>query len=184
MGGCCAKGSLLKSTSPSSPSEGTHSDDRNGKAPAPHAPVPALEDSEALVRPGMAVGKAVVRAAGSEPAKTRPKRGYSIKSEEALDQLDKTNSTLSQIEQRLADIDDRVRSGRCEPAGLGGLKTELAQLEAAAHKLESNGVDNIYTSELTSGRLPAKDTKHEQLRRLEALFSRIDDLFGYIKQNT
>lgn len=63
---------------------------------------------------------------------------------------------------------------------VGKMKTELAFLESEANRLESAGVDNVYTSELNSGKVSAKEAKKEQLARLETLFAQIDDLFKVI----
>jgi chromosome segregation ATPase len=107
-------------------------------------------------------------------------RSFSIRSEEALNALLGIEVRLKQIEDRVAELDMFVRRLGPHSSGLSKAKTELAQLEADAHKLESTGVDNIYTSELESGKASAKETKKDQLRRLEALFNRIDDIFHTI----
>jgi len=111
-------------------------------------------------------------------------RAYSVRSEEALNALLLTDNRLKTIEDRVAILEVNVKSPGSQPNGFSKAKIELAQLEADAHKLESAGVDNIYTSELTSGKGPAKESKKEQLQRLEALFSRIDGIFRTISQNS
>lgn len=113
-------------------------------------------------------------------APLRGKRCFSVKSENALTALNVIEVRLKQIEDRVAELDTFVRElGAHAPSGsFLKPKSELAQLEADAHKLESTGVDNIYTSELESGKASAKETKKEQLRRLEVLFDRIDKVFG------
>lgn len=121
----------------------------------------------------------VVRA-GVRPAS----RTYSIRSEEALSALNAIEIRLKQIEDRVADLDAFVRGPGPHTSGFGKAKTELASLEADAHKLESTGVDSIYTGELDSGRASAKEKKKEELRRLEALFNRIDDIFRVISTNS
>jgi len=108
---------------------------------------------------------------------------YSIKSEEALSQLFEIDHRLSHIERRVATLDRLVRGGVAPAEGLGKLKTELALLEAEAHKLESNGVDNVYTGELVSGKMPAKETKKDQLQRLESLFAQIDEVFASLPKS-
>lgn len=91
---------------------------------------------------------------------------------------------LKQIENRVAELDKLVRGPSLPVHALAKAKTELALLEADAHKLESTGVDNIYTGELESGKASAKETKKEQLRRLEVLFSFIDEVFSHIQSST
>jgi len=113
-------------------------------------------------------------------AGVRTNRCFSHRSEEALSALLLSETRLAHIEDRVAEIDTFVRGLGPQPVGLSKAKSDLAQLEADANKLESTGVDNIYTSELQSGQASAKENKKEQLRRLEALFSRIDGVFGVI----
>lgn len=91
---------------------------------------------------------------------------------------------LKRIENRVAELDKLVRGPNLPVNVLAKAKTELALIEADAHKLESSGVDNIYTGELESGKASAKETKKEQLRRLEALFSFIDEVFSYVNSST
>jgi len=132
----------------------------------------------AEVRRPEAVDKpdAVVVRAGVRPTS----RSYSLKSEEALSALSHIAHRLKQIEDRVAELDESVRKPGCV---LTKAKTELAALEAEAGKLESCGVDSVYTGELLSGKDSAKETKKEQLRRLEALFKRIDEVFSAISQH-
>jgi len=110
-------------------------------------------------------------------------RLYSVRSEEALHQLGEIEGRLVFIENRVLEIAALVRNG-IDASSLTKVKTELAFLEAEANKLESKGVDNVYTSELNSGKIPAKETKKEQLRRLEALFVQIEDVFQRISSET
>lgn len=109
-------------------------------------------------------------------------RAYSVRSEEALNALLHTDCRLKTIEDRVAILEVNIKTAGSHPNGVSKAKIELAQLEADAHKLESAGVDNIYTGELESGKAPAKESKKEQLRRLEALFNRIDDIFRAISR--
>eukprot|EP00929_Paragymnodinium_shiwhaense_P113645 TRINITY_DN81934_c0_g1_i1.p1 TRINITY_DN81934_c0_g1~~TRINITY_DN81934_c0_g1_i1.p1 ORF type:complete len:393 (+),score=93.01 TRINITY_DN81934_c0_g1_i1:60-1238(+) len=105
-------------------------------------------------------------------------RKYSLKSEKALDQLESTDSRLRGVEEKVRKIAHTVSTSPTLDRKMHGhMKTDLALLEAEAHKLESQGVDNIYTSELQSGKTAAKELKREQLRRLEGLFVEIDDVF-------
>lgn len=62
----------------------------------------------------------------------------------------------------------------------GQARTSLANVEARAHRLEADGVDGIYTSDLGSGKAQAKSEKKELLARLERLFSRLEASFQLI----
>lgn len=108
-------------------------------------------------------------------------RCLSVRSQEAMSTLGQLQERLKKIEDRVAELDAIVRSPEA-PSSIGKVKTELAMLEADAHKLESSGVDNVYTGELESGKDSAKEAKRDQLRRLEALFTRIDEVFQFITQ--
>mmetsp|Transcript_2215 Transcript_2215/g.4351 ORF Transcript_2215/g.4351 Transcript_2215/m.4351 type:complete len:230 (+) Transcript_2215:107-796(+) len=117
-------------------------------------------------------------------------RLYSIRSEQALRQLGELEDRLTTIEKRVAELGRSARSlleatgaGGRPPEAVGKIKTELALLEAEAHKLESSGVDNVYTGELESGKDTAKETKKGQLGRLEALFGQIDEVFKLIQNS-
>jgi len=129
--------------------------------------------------------RAVPRRGGAEGS---PQRMYSFRSEAALGQLSQLGERLASLEVRVDELGNMVTSvreggGAQQAAELGQIKTELAQLEAEAHKLESNGVDNVYTGELNSGKVPAKDTKKFYLQRLEALFNKIEQTFKVISED-
>lgn len=117
---------------------------------------------------------------------SRGGRMLSVRSEAALKTLGDLDSRLAQIENRVAEMDALVRGARESELDaaefLGQLKTELALLEAEANKLETCGVDSVYTCELESGKADAKAVKKVQLQRLEALFTKIEDVFAAIKQ--
>lgn len=112
---------------------------------------------------------------GPPPGARQVPRRWSLKSEEAMHQLAQLDESLSRIEQQVAEIDglSRLPSGQ----GRNQMRTDLALLEAEANKLESKGVDSVYTSELVSGRDDAKNSKKALLRRLEALFVQIESIF-------
>mmetsp|Transcript_41698 Transcript_41698/g.107971 ORF Transcript_41698/g.107971 Transcript_41698/m.107971 type:complete len:215 (-) Transcript_41698:198-842(-) len=121
-------------------------------------------------------------------------RLYSVNSEKALKQLGELEARLCAVEKRVGELNRQARSlleagrggapGSPTEGGLGKIKTELALLEAEAHQLESSGVDNVYTSELNSGKSTAKERKKGQLGRLEALFEQIDEVFKAIQGPT
>jgi hypothetical protein len=105
-------------------------------------------------------------------------RQLSLPSEEALMQLSKLDVRLTEIEQHVEQL-RHLTMDQCSLTAerVGQVRTTLAQLEADANKLETKGVDGIYTSELRSGQASAKECKKTQLRRLEKLFSAIENLF-------
>jgi sugar/nucleoside kinase (ribokinase family) len=86
---------------------------------------------------------------------------------------------LVQLERRVGEIVAVVAEAQSTEAtdALGALKGELAQLEAAAHRLEEAGVDSIYTGDLQSGKAEAKERKKDMLARLDILFANIDEVF-------
>mmetsp|Transcript_108541 Transcript_108541/g.317575 ORF Transcript_108541/g.317575 Transcript_108541/m.317575 type:complete len:122 (-) Transcript_108541:93-458(-) len=103
---------------------------------------------------------------------------FSELSEKALGAFCSTDQELCQIEDRIAEIANLIDGSDSD---LGQLRSELAQLETSAKQIEVKGVDDVYTSELTSGKQIAKSSKKHMLQRLEALFSRTDELFASIK---
>lgn len=112
----------------------------------------------------------------------RQTRMYSLRSTMALQELSQLEDRLSSVERRVDDIAATIASAGLE--SIGALKTELALLEAEAHRLESSGVDNVYTGELASGKGAAKETKKSQLQRLEGLFAQIDALFAEMQRSS
>jgi len=107
---------------------------------------------------------------------------YSTASTDSLNRLQRTNNELLAIESRVAEIGSAVP--HCSISDAVELRKELAQLEARAKQLECKGVDDVYTSDLNSGKLAAKDGKKDMLQRLEALFSRLEQIFAEIKQRS
>lgn len=121
--------------------------------------------------------------AHSSPSK-RKSRQLSARSKAALQELRETDGCLRRLEQRVGEIAQLLgNSGAAHGQNVGQLKAELAQLEADANKLESKGVDSIYTSELVSGKASAKESKRGQLRRLETLFGDIEEVFHGLARN-
>lgn len=110
-------------------------------------------------------------------------RKLSLPSEEAMRRLGELDASLVDVEQRV----EQLSRLAAEPAKLaaesvGKIRAALAQLEAEANKLETKGVDSIYTSELKSGQVSAKECKKSQLRRLERIFGVIDDVFRRLNE--
>lgn len=128
---------------------------------------------------GAAIGEAAVAEASPASPSVRLPRIFSKTSADAMHELRLLEDQLAALESSVAAVDERVRGpgGVLDPVAAGKVKTELAQLESQAHKLESAGVDNIYTGDLASGKASVKEAKREQLRRLEALFTKIEGVF-------
>lgn len=170
----------MPAASPTAPGNGQGAEVVEARVPALEGLREAAEaceaEDQAADLPEKQPDRTVVKA-GARP----PNRCMSIRSQEAMSALGQLESRLKRLEDRVAELDKLVRDANFPTANLGKAKTELAQMEADAHKLESSGVDNIYTSELTSGKDSAKETKKDQLRRLEALFNFIDNVFSYIQ---
>lgn len=118
--------------------------------------------------------------AGHPGRGNRVRRCFSMLSENALSLLSDTNEQLLQIEQGVTEITLALQGG-VELEEAMHLKNALSQLESKAKRLETKGVDDIYTGELKSGRQLAKDTKKDMLHRLENLFATMEDAFRIIK---
>merc|ERR1712110_875637 len=107
---------------------------------------PALHSSEGSPRDlnASVANKTVHR----EPASGRKQlsRQLSLPSEEAMRELCKLDVRLTEIEQRVEEL-KHIADGNCDltPERVGEMRTVLAQLEADANKLETKGVDGIYT---------------------------------------
>jgi len=121
---------------------------------------------------------------GGDPKQQAPSRKFSLQSEEALRQLTELDGRLTDIEQKVEQISEVAR-GSSQPTAeaVSRMRTTLAQLEVDANKLESKGVDSIYTSELGSGQVAAKEYKKSQLQRLQKLFVVIEDLFKLLSRD-
>lgn len=103
----------------------------------------------------------------------------SLLSQEAIDRMDASSAEISHLEQRAEDI---ARQLQHRQITAGQARTALAQVESAAHKVETEKVDAVYTSELNSGKAMVKSEKKEQLARLERFFERLDVIFQWIKR--
>lgn len=109
----------------------------------------------------------------------RPKahRAYSLQSQEAIENLQRTEAELEGLERTADEVVEQLEAGTLT---VGQARTALATVEAQAHRLETDRVDGIYTSELVSGKVQAKTEKKEQLARLERLFARLEATFAGI----
>merc|ERR1711957_210204 len=92
----------------------------------------------------------------------RAQRVMSLLSQEAMNGLDMSSAEISGMEAQVDEIERALRAGDIT---CGQARSELAQVEANAHKVETNKIDCVYTSELTTGREEAKTAKKEQLQR-------------------
>lgn len=94
----------------------------------------------------------------------------------SIGKLSATNAELQQMEARVEQLAAAMQACICAKE-LGTLKTHLAQLESRAKQLETTGVDDVYTGDLHSGQLLAKQAKKDMLRRFDALFVRVEYVF-------
>eukprot|EP00931_Biecheleriopsis_adriatica_P007546 TRINITY_DN108819_c0_g1_i1.p1 TRINITY_DN108819_c0_g1~~TRINITY_DN108819_c0_g1_i1.p1 ORF type:complete len:270 (+),score=66.74 TRINITY_DN108819_c0_g1_i1:41-850(+) len=106
------------------------------------------------------------------------KRRYSALSKGALSQLAGVEAQVLAVEARVRELQELA----LEEAQRSQVQVELAQLEAQANKLECEGVDNVYTGELESGKAEAKDFKKSLLGRLEQIFALIEETFKQLKE--
>lgn len=88
------------------------------------------------------------------------------------------SAQMDGLEQKVAEVVREVGRGALP---LPKARNELAYVEAQGHKLETQGVDSVYCSELTSGKATAKAEKKALLARLESLFESIDAEFKKLK---
>lgn len=108
----------------------------------------------------------------------RPHRTMSYLSQEAIDGLFKTGEEVTSLEERAQDVNRRFDSGELTSAQA---VSELAQVEAAANKVECKGIDSIYTGELNTGKDEAKALKKDQNKRLDSLHTKFEELFRKFK---
>lgn len=153
------------------------------QASTPSSPPPSARYQE-----GGATIAAGANNAATARSSRRPLRGaasaerrHSVPSEEALVALAAIEVELSKIEARVSDIATSCLEGDLGQQP-GAAKTELALLEARAHKLETHGVDAVYTGALVSGQAEAKGRKRSLLLRLEGLFDDIEAGFRTLKK--
>merc|ERR1712176_442674 len=132
-------------------------------------PVPSKECAQ-----DMETNREDPQAQDNAPRRHAPR--MSAPSEIALRKLNGTNIELSHIENRVKEIVSALDSSVVEE--IAPLKSELAQLETKAKQLEGKGVDDIYTSDLNSGKQLAKDEKKDMLCRFETLYANVDKACG------
>jgi len=112
------------------------------------------------------------------PQPTRATRALSALSAEAIAGLRETAGELERLQGTTEEIAFQLDCGTVTAVQA---RTELAQVESQAKRLECERVDAVYTSELSSGKAEAKSEKKDQLAKLEALFQRLEGLFARIK---
>jgi hypothetical protein len=124
------------------------------------------------------------RAPDAEPGPALKRRPASASVDagaaKALGVLEKTSRELAQLEGRVAEISNSLADSKSIDAS--SLKTELAQLEAKAKKLETKGIDDVYTGGLENGKQMAKDVKKSILSRMETLYVQIDSAFAVLRR--
>jgi len=107
-------------------------------------------------------------------------RNYTKQSADALSVLTAIDVELSMIETRVSELVAAVARGSPDEP-LGPIKTEMAMLEARANRMETQGVDGVYTGDLRTGKVEAKELKKQMLARLEKVFEVIEGAFKSIK---
>merc|ERR1719443_2851058 len=100
--------------------------------------------------------------------------------QDAMAQLAKAQRQLDEIEHAAEGICDMWVKGFMQP---GQARSELAQLESRAQRLEGEGVDNVALADLSEyGKTQAKAIKKELLRRLGVLLeSQLPNAFERLK---
>jgi len=164
----------------------------SSKPPAASAkpPMASAKPPAASTKPPAASVKPPAASAKSEAHSERKNfaaagRQFSMVSEEALKKLANTQSDLDSIEARASELLGSLTGPEVDGIDmltLASMKTELTVLETRADRLECEGIDFIYTGELVSGKDTAKDTKKQQLQRLESLLTRFEEGFDILKK--
>mmetsp|Transcript_888 Transcript_888/g.1672 ORF Transcript_888/g.1672 Transcript_888/m.1672 type:complete len:119 (-) Transcript_888:137-493(-) len=103
---------------------------------------------------------------------------YSLPSREAVQALHRVELEVQDLEETLVDVMMQFDGRSLTP---GQARTALSNVEARAQKLEVEGIDNVYTGELNSGKAQAKSDKKDLLKRLEDLYSVLEKSFREIK---
>jgi len=151
-----------------------------GRRPSKREEPTSGPGEDAVVRrPSVGSEDGQLREGSAQAAFQKSGRRLSMNSEESMSRLDRTDRDLAVIEVRVGEIVALIESST--PRSLVTFRTELAQLESKAKQLEVKGVDDVYTSELQSGKELAKQTKKDMLRRLDILFSKLEATFAQIK---
>lgn len=107
---------------------------------------------------------------------------YSVLSEEALAKLAASQGDIGILEEQVAEALKMLQGGDLDRIAFSQLKTRVSQLEAEANKIMCHKVDDVQTSELSSGKAEAKDQKKQQIARLDVLFERIEEFFAQAKE--
>lgn len=126
--------------------------------------------------------RAAAKAEAPAPAGAKLRAGVAVKSRSAPSArspsaLAVVEADLHDVETRLAELEAALRKGEDPMA----LKTQLAQIETEAQRLEGRGLDAVHTGELDSGRAEAEAKKRELSQRFEAMHAKIEKIFKEIK---
>lgn len=150
-----------------------------------HTPPTQAAGAAATVRPG---GRRDAEVEGDEKAdntvRRQPRevpRWYSVQSQGALSQLAAVEVEVHSVQLRVEELAALPLDSEEQR---GAVRAELAQLEAQAHRLECQGVDNVYTNDLDSGKADAKDLKKALLARLETVLELVERTFQRLKEQS
>mmetsp|Transcript_9524 Transcript_9524/g.22796 ORF Transcript_9524/g.22796 Transcript_9524/m.22796 type:complete len:217 (-) Transcript_9524:156-806(-) len=153
-----------------------------------HTPPTQAAGAAATMRPG---GRRDAELEGEEKAhqadntvRRQPRevpRWYSVQSQGALSQLAAVEVEVHSVQLRVEELAAMPLDSEEQR---GAVRAELAQLEAQAHKLECQGVDNVYTNDLDSGKADAKDLKKALLARLENVLELVERTFQRLKEQS
>lgn len=108
--------------------------------------------------------------ADAVPEKVNLDRKMSKLSLDAIDELKDVLAALDECASEIAAAEAKIAAK--EP----GARNALAQTEAKLNKLEGRN-DAVITAHLHAGQQDAKDARKKNLRKLEELFQKIEDLF-------
>lgn len=104
------------------------------------------------------------------PEKVNLDRKMSKLSLDAIDELEAVMGALNECAADIAAAEAKITAK--EP----GARNQLAQTEAKLNKLEGRN-DAVITAHLHAGQQDAKDARKKNLRKMEELFQKIEDLF-------
>ncbi|KAF4671712.1 putative enoyl CoA hydratase [Perkinsus chesapeaki] len=109
----------------------------------------------------------------------RPERAMSVLSQQTCGALELLSEQLIGIEKEVHKVETDLRSGELTPERAQHV---LAQIEAGLDKLQFNGIDEIETGNLHSGKETAKHFRKELVKRAESLSQRIESIFRYLHE--
>lgn len=102
----------------------------------------------------------------------------SFASEEAIGRLGRTDVGVGALERAVNVLEEQWQKVQTQTSVA---RNRLGAIETRMKAIEFEEVDNVQTSDLHSGKEQAKSMKKVQLKRLEALFGRVDALFTELR---